>query len=66
MAFEDGSGDAVIVFVGDRTAFSLASVLEGVLLFDGCWREGDPVWKRKQLLTLILHQLSLFAQENEI
>lgn len=35
MAFEEGSGDVVIVFVGDRTALSLVSVLEGVL-FDGC------------------------------
>lgn len=46
VAFEEGSGDVVIVFFGDRTALSLVSVLEGVLLFDGCWREGDPVCKR--------------------
>lgn len=45
MAFEEGSGDVIIVFVGDRTALTRVSLLDGVLLFVGVgWRrEGDPV-----------------------
>lgn len=48
VAFEEGTGDVIIVLVGDRIALSRVSCLDGVLLFDGCWREGDPVWKRKK------------------
>lgn len=48
VAFEEGTGDVIIVLVGDRMALSRVSCLDGVLLFDGCWREGDPVWKRKK------------------
>lgn len=47
MAFAEGSGDVIIVFVGDKTALARVSLLDGVFLFDGVgWRrEGDPVWK---------------------
>lgn len=50
MAFEEGSGAVIIVFVGDKIAFTRVSLLDGVLLFVGWWREGDPDCKeRKQL-----------------
>lgn len=53
VAFEEGSGGAIIVLIGDKMALSRVSCLDGVLLFDGCWREGDPVWNRKQTNLLI-------------
>lgn len=37
-------GSVVIAFVGDWVTFS---ALDDVLLFDGWWREGDPVYKDK-------------------
>lgn len=43
VAFVGVSGEAIIVLVGDRTTLSRVSCLDGVLLFDGCWREGDSV-----------------------
>jgi hypothetical protein len=47
VAFEEGSGDVIIAFVGDKMALKRASFLDDVLLFDGCWRVGDPVCKLK-------------------
>jgi hypothetical protein len=48
VAFEGGSGDVIIVFVGDKMALSRVSFLDGVLLFVGCWREGDLVCNEKK------------------
>lgn len=58
MAFAEGSGDVIIVFVGDKTALAR----DGVLLFDGVgWRrEGDPVCKENiRIKSLLLVQLLL-------
>lgn len=46
VAFVGGSGAGFIALVGDNTTLSLVSCLDGVLLFDGCWREGDSVCER--------------------
>jgi hypothetical protein len=46
VAFVGVSGVGFIVFVGDNTTLSRDSCLGGVLLFDGCWREGDSVCER--------------------
>lgn len=44
VAFGMGSGNEIIAFVGvEMSLFRVSWFLDGVLLFDGCWWEGDPV-----------------------
>lgn len=70
MAFEEGSGDFVIDFVGDKMVLSRVSFLDGVLLFVGCWREGDLVYKRERKRTkfhknTLQHIIFLYARHGK-